>query len=136
MDIEAWLKEQNGGRRVTISDLAKILGVTRKTVRTRIDTGMPLDDLITICRALNIRPVDALVDQGIVTHQEVLDWIDSDGSLVATASDGDLAKELAERLNPNMKMRPAHWGRHVPYPADDYELAGSDQPDEDDETHA
>lgn len=99
MDIKQWLSE-NTHRRITDQDVANALGTTRKTANKRLNDGLAAGDLITICEALNINRVIALVELGYVPHQDVLDYLDSDGELVSTAEDGQLAIELARRLNP------------------------------------
>lgn len=100
MDIKQWLSE-NAHRRVTDSEVAEILGVTRKTVNTRLNAGtLTADDLLLICERLGINRTLALVELERLPHSDVLEYLDSDGALLATAEDGDLAIELARRLNP------------------------------------
>ncbi|MCG7239604.1 hypothetical protein [Corynebacterium minutissimum] len=99
MDIKTWLSE-NSQRRITDQDIATILNVTRKTANKRINEGLPLDDLLELCEALGINRPLALVELGYIPYQEVLDFLDSDGALIATADEGELAIELARRLNP------------------------------------
>lgn len=103
MDIKQWLSE-NAHRRVTDSEVAEILGVTRKTVNTRLNAGtLTADDLLLICERLGINRTLALVELERLPHSDVLEYLDSDGALLATAEDGDLAIELARRLNPATK---------------------------------
>lgn len=99
MDIKQWLSE-NTHRRITDQDVANALGTTRKTANKRLNDGLEAGDLITICETLKINRTMALVELGYVPHQDVLDYLDSDGELVSTAEDGQLAIELARRLNP------------------------------------
>lgn len=99
MDIKQWLSE-NTHRRITDQDVANALGATRKTANKRLNDGLEAGDLITVCTALNINRTMALVELGYLPHQDVLDYLDSDGELVSTAEDGQLAIELARRLNP------------------------------------
>ena len=99
MDIKQWLSETSH-RRITDQDVANMLGTTRKTANKRLNEGLEAGDLITICEYLDINRVTALVELRYVPHQDVLDYLDSDGELVATANDGALALELARRLNP------------------------------------
>lgn len=100
MDIKQWLSE-NAHRRVTDSEVAEMLGVTRKTVNTRLNSGtLTSDDLLLICERLGINRTLALVELERLPHSDVLEYLDSDGALVATAEDGELALELARRLNP------------------------------------
>lgn len=99
MDTKKWFSE-TARKRVTDEMIADMLDVTRKTANKRINMGLPMDDLVTISRALNINPVIALVELGHLDHEEVEAYLDSDGQLVETADEGDLAIELARRLNP------------------------------------
>lgn len=99
MDIKQWLSE-NTHRRITDQDVADALGTTRKTANKRLNDGLEAGDLITVCTELNINRTMALVELGYIPHQDVLDYLDSDGELVSTAEDGQLAIELARRLNP------------------------------------
>lgn len=99
MDIKKWLTE-TARRPVTDSTIAEILDVTRKTANKRVNEGLTADDLIEVCRSLEINPVIALVELCHITDEEVLDYLDSDGQLVATADPGLLALELARQLNP------------------------------------
>lgn len=102
MEIKQWLSE-NTHRRITDQDVADALGTTRKTANKRLNDGLSADDLITVCGELGINRTMALVELGYVPHQDVLDYLDSDGQLVETADDGALALELARRLNPATK---------------------------------
>lgn len=102
MDIKQWLSE-NAKRRITDQDVASFLNVTRKTANKRINEGLSADDLITICGMIGINRTLALVELGCLPHDDVLAYLESDGALVATAEDGELALELARRLNPATK---------------------------------
>lgn len=99
MDTKKWLAETSH-RRITDDVIAKILNVTRKTANKRINDGLPADDLVTISRALDINPVQTLVELGHIEYDEVEAFLDSDGQLVATATPGQLSLELARQLNP------------------------------------
>lgn len=99
MDTKKWFSETSR-QRVTDGMIADILNVTRKTANKRINDGLPMNDLVTISRALDINPAITLVELGHLTHEEIEDYLDSDGQLVSTAEDGALALELARRLNP------------------------------------
>lgn len=99
MDIKQWLSE-TAKRPIYDQDIANILGVTRKTANKRLNAQLDAGDLIRICRALDVNPVIALVELDYITHEEVADYLDSDGALVATAEPGYLALELARKLNP------------------------------------
>lgn len=99
MDIKQWLSE-NTNRRITDQEVADALGTTRKTANKRLNDGLEAGDLLTICKTLGVNRTMALVELGYIPHQDVLDYLDSDGELVSTAGDGELALELARRLNP------------------------------------
>lgn len=99
MDIKQWLSETSHIR-ITDQGIANILQVTRKTANKRLNEGLPAEDLLTLCEALEINRPLALVELGYIPYQEVLDFLDSDGALVSTADEGELAIELARRLNP------------------------------------
>lgn len=99
MEIKQWLSETSH-RRVTDQEIADILKVTRKTANKRLNEGLPTDDLLALCQEFGINRTLALVELGHVPYQDVLDFLDSDGALVSTADEGELAIELARRLNP------------------------------------
>lgn len=82
-----------------MTEIADHLGVSRKTAQTRITEGLEAGDLIALSRALNLNPADALVELGILTHDEVFTFMDSDGTTLSTATDAELALELARRLD-------------------------------------
>ncbi|MDI9914406.1 hypothetical protein [Rhodococcus sp. IEGM 1379] len=97
-DQRAWFSEM-ANRRVTTTEIGEHLGVTRKTAQTRLDAGLSADDIITIARAVKVSPMDALIELGKLTYAEVYGFVEREGKLVGTASDGELALELAQRLN-------------------------------------
>lgn len=99
MDIKHWLSETSH-RRITDQEVADILKITRKTANKRLNDGLPTDDLLALCKEFGINRTLALVELGHVPYQDVLDFLDSDGALVSTADEGELAIELARRLNP------------------------------------
>lgn len=99
-DFRHWLRDLNG-RRVTADDIAHKLGVSRTTVTRRlVNDELTADELITLANAYKVNPLQALVDLGRITDQQVWAYLESEGQLVETAEDGDLALELARRLNP------------------------------------
>lgn len=99
MEIKQWLSETSH-RRITDQEVADILKITRKIANKRLNDGLPTDDLLALCKEFGINRTLALVELGHVPYQDVLDFLDSDGALVATADEGELAIELARRLNP------------------------------------
>lgn len=99
MDIKQWLSETSH-RRITDQEVAGVLKITRKTANKRLNDGLPTDDLLALCKEFGINRTLALVELGHVPYQDVLDFLDSDGALVSTADEGELAIELARRLNP------------------------------------
>lgn len=102
MDMKQWLSE-NTHRRITDQDIADILGTTRKTANKRLNDGLSADDLILICGKLGINRTMALIELDYIPYRDVIDYLDSNGQLVATADEGELAIELARRLNPATK---------------------------------
>ena len=97
-DQRAWFSEV-AKRRVTTTEIGEHLGVTRKTAQSRLDAGLSADDIITIARAVKVSPMDALIELGKLTYPEVYEFVEREGKLLGTASDGELALELAQRLN-------------------------------------
>lgn len=97
-DAREWFSSASG-RRITATEIAKHLGVSRNTVNARMSDGLNSDDIIAIARAVGVRPIDALIELGKLTYDEVYAFLEDGGKLVETASEGDLALELARRLN-------------------------------------
>ena len=99
-DFRHWLRDLTG-RSATASDIAQRLGVSRTTVTRRlVNDELTADELITLAVAYDVNPLQALVDLGRITDQQVWDYLESEGQLVETADEGALAIELARRLNP------------------------------------
>lgn len=94
-DARDWFTSM-AGQRVTAVKMAEIVGISRNSMNTRLKDGLSSDDLITISRGLGISPIHALVELGKLTHEEVLDLIDSDGTMLATATQEQLIYQLAE----------------------------------------
>lgn len=88
------------GRRITVTEIGKLLGVNRNTATTRLQDGLSSDEIITLSRHLHLNPVTALEELGKLTIDEVLSYLEQDGQLLQTADVGELALELARRLNP------------------------------------
>lgn len=98
-DERAWFSSM-ANRRITAVEIAEILDVSRRTATTKLNNGLSADELIDISRSLGLSPIHALVELGKITYQEAYDFLDNDGQLVETADEGELALELAKRLNP------------------------------------
>lgn len=103
-DYRTWFKSMTG-RKITVEDIADIIGISRATATRRLQDGLAPDDIIKLCRKLNVNPVLALVDFDHLTFKEVFDALDGDGQLLATASTDQLIYRLAEDgLSPGQKM--------------------------------
>lgn len=96
---------------MTTTEIATYLNVTRKTAQSRLESGLSADDIIMISRALKISPMDALLELGKLTYPEVYGFIEREGKLLGTASDGELALELAQRLN-SLRDAQDWWAAH------------------------
>ena len=93
------------GRRVTVTEIAEYLGVSRRTATDHVNDGLTSDELITVSRKIDISPIHALVELGKLTYQEAFDFLDGDGQLLATASTDQLIYQLAEDgLSPAQKL--------------------------------
>lgn len=92
------------GRRVTVVEIAKHLDVNRNTATSRMQEGLSSDEIITLARKLHINPVTALEELDKLTLEEVLGYFEQGGKLIETADNGELALELARRLNPVSKL--------------------------------
>lgn len=88
------------GRRITATEIAELLNVSRRTATNRLTEGLGSDDLIAIARKLGVSPINALVELGKLTYDEVFEFLDSDGTLVASASPEELLRALAEEMLP------------------------------------
>ncbi|MCG7232775.1 MULTISPECIES: hypothetical protein [Corynebacterium] len=84
------------GHRVTAQDMADILETSRNTVNLRLKNGLVAEDIIAISRGLNINPVEALVELGNLTRDEVFDFLDGGAKLLSLASIEELVYRLAE----------------------------------------
>ncbi|WP_336794202.1 hypothetical protein [Gordonia malaquae] len=85
------------GHRLTAVRIGEILNVTEKTARKRLHDGLAAGDVIAICRAVGVNPVEALVQLELLTTGEVTDFVDADGVLLGTATQQQLVVELADR---------------------------------------
>lgn len=83
-------------RKITVIEIAKHLNVSRNTARSRLDEGLTSDEIIQLARALHINPVTALDELGKLEGQEIFDHIDSDGTLLSTATPKQLIYHLAQ----------------------------------------
>jgi|GEM_PF-1269944 hypothetical protein len=140
-DERAWFSSM-AKRRITAVEIAEILDVSRRTATTKLTNGLSADELIDISRSLGLSPIHALVELGKITYQEAVDFLDDDGQLLETAEDGELALELARRLNPATKadeleeLRKRKASKNVPPPTyddtthDDLPYVADNSPDE------
>lgn len=83
-------------RKITVVEIAKHLNVSRNTARSRLDEGLTSDEIIQLARALHLNPVTALNELGKLGVQEIFDYLDSDGTLLSTASPQQLIYQLAQ----------------------------------------
>ena len=72
------------------------MGVSRRTATNRLNEGLSSDDLIALARKLDVSPVTALVELDKLSYDEVYSFIDGDGTLLATATQEQLIRQLAE----------------------------------------
>lgn len=99
VDYRNWYKSATG-QRVTADDIGKLIGASRPTVTRRLtQNGLTADEIIKVSRELRVNPINALVDLGHITEAETMSHLESNGKLVDTAEDGELAIVLARRLN-------------------------------------
>lgn len=138
-DFRQWYYDTTG-LRLTADHVAAILGMSRTSATRRLTTDdLDADEVIELCRTLDLNPLVGLVDLEYITDKEVWGYLDSDGQLVETAGDGDLALELARRLNPATRsdeLDELAQRRHVTPPEYDDEIMPEDAaayggPDED-----
>lgn len=94
-DALTWFKETSD-QKVNVTRIGAALGVSRNTARSRLDEGLTAGDIITIARAFGVNPVRALQELGLVTIDEVFDYLDADGTLLSTATQEQLIRQLAE----------------------------------------
>ena len=99
MTTPAELKQILGsmaGRRVIAQEIADALNISRNAANDRMNRGLEAGDLIAVARKIGINPVDALVELGHITIQEVFDFVDTDGTLLATATAEQAIYRVAE----------------------------------------
>ena len=96
MDKEKDWFSSMADRKITVVEIAKHLSVSRNTARSRLDEGLTSDEIIQLARALHLNPVTALNELGKLEGQEVFDFLDSDGTLLTTASPQQLIYQLAQ----------------------------------------
>lgn len=92
-----WFSD-NARRRVTAQQIADALNISRNAANTRMNKGLSADDIITVSRSLKVNPVIALTELGHLTIDEVLCFLDSDGTLLASASPEQLVLQLADDM--------------------------------------
>ncbi|CAB0824413.1 DNA-binding protein [Corynebacterium diphtheriae] len=96
MDKEKDWFSSMADRKITVVEIAKHLDVSRNTARSRLDEGLTSDEIIQLSRALHLNPVTALNELGKLESQEIFDCLDSDGTLLTTASPQQLIYQLAQ----------------------------------------
>jgi hypothetical protein len=94
-EIKTWFSSRLG-RRVTATDIASALSVSRNTANSRLSDGLDAGDTITVSRHFGINPVEALVELGHLTHEDAFSFVDSDGTMLTTATQEQLIRQLAE----------------------------------------
>lgn len=85
---------------VTVTEIGKHLGVTRRTATNRLNEGLTADELITVSKALDLSPIHALVELGKISAEDVFDFVDGDGKLLSTATAEELLFQLAKENLP------------------------------------
>ncbi|QQU97756.1 hypothetical protein [Corynebacterium amycolatum] len=98
-DFRDWLQRVHR-QRITANDVAESLNISRATATRKLLDGLDASDIITLCRKTHVNPIQALVDLGHLTEDEVYDFLDNGRLMVDTATNGQLSLELARRLNP------------------------------------
>lgn len=96
MDKEKDWFSSMADRKITVIEIAKHLNVSRNTARSRLDEGLTSDEIIQLARALHLNPVTALDELGKLEGQEIFDHLDSDGTLLSTATPKQLIYHLAQ----------------------------------------
>ncbi len=101
-DIKAILSSL-AGRKVTATDIAEILDISRNSANTRLKNGLVAEDVIATAKGLKINPTEALVELGKLTRDEVFAYIDGGDTLLANASTEQLVYRLAEDTLSNIE---------------------------------
>lgn len=148
-----WFTEM-AGRKITVVEVARLLDVNRNTATTRLqEDGLSSDEIITLSRKLHINPVIALEELDKITVKEVFDYMDSDGTLLATASleqlifqaaeealTLDQKKELVARMRPRSaqtdELAERRAAKNTPVVPDDPYDDGTVRPWDDTQPHA
>ena len=93
------------GRRVIAQEIADALHISRNVANDRMNRGLDAADAIQVARALDINPVELLVELGHLTRDDVFNFMDSDGTSLSTATQEQLIYRLAEdTLSPSEKL--------------------------------
>ncbi|QCB97156.1 hypothetical protein E5206_09595 [Arthrobacter sp. PAMC25564] len=99
--ISEWLESNTGESK---RQMALRVGQTPSTFNRNID--MP-DVIIAVCRAYELNPVEALVEAGIITADDVMDFAES------TALEADLEKISTDSLTARMHVQIDELGRRI-----------------------
>lgn len=95
-DYRDWFKSVTG-KRITAEEIGETLGLSRASATRRLtEDRLTSDEIITLCRKLGAEPVMALVDLNRLTVAEVFEFMDADGTSLATASPQQVIYKLAE----------------------------------------
>ncbi|MDN6706415.1 hypothetical protein [Corynebacterium glyciniphilum] len=94
-EIKSWFTARIG-RRITATDIADALNVSRNTANSRLSEGLDAGDTITVATHFGVNPVEALVELGHISYDDAFTFVDSDGTLLTTATQEQLIRQLAE----------------------------------------
>lgn len=91
------------GRRVTATDIAEILDISRNSANGRLKNGLAAEDVIVIARGLQVNPIESLVELDKLSRDEVFAYLDGGDTLLASASTEQLVYRLAEDTLSNLE---------------------------------
>ncbi|MFD6517615.1 hypothetical protein [Rhodococcus sp. NPDC060176] len=92
-------------RPVRQEEVATVLKLSRASVGRRIKEGFPVDEILAVLDHYELSRASGLINIGILDTKDVVDAIGSEGLLVDTSSDYELARELAMRANPALAAK-------------------------------
>lgn len=106
MKFRDWISQQLGAT-VTQGAMAERMEVGIATIKRRESGRYPpfsAEEIIHGARLWKLNPVTALMDLGFVEFHEVVSSTERDGKTIGELGDGELALELAQRLNPALRL--------------------------------